>query len=99
MRGNGVAGKAEFGRRRGFLDEADEPVGRSDDDAGAGGRHPRRMPEERGVGGRSGQPCTAQPSIPAPDGGDRKAGADERQTGGMHRRDRGAHQRHEPRGA
>ena len=92
-------GQAELGGRRRLLDEADQPVGRCDDETGPGGRHPGRMPEERGVGGGRRETRAPQPGIPATDGGDRQAHADERQARGVHRRYGGPHQRREPRGA
>jgi hypothetical protein len=91
-------GQSEFGRRQRILDETDEAVRRRDDQAGPGGRHPRRMPEKRRVGRGRSQTDPSQPRAFMPERGERQAGADERQPCGVHRRNRGAHQRREPLG-
>ena len=63
-------GQVQFGGRHRLLDEADQPVGGSDDHAGAGRRYARRVAEERGVRARGQQAGAAQPPIAAARRGD-----------------------------
>jgi hypothetical protein len=53
------------------------------------------MPEERRVGAAAASPARRSQRFRRPSG-DREAGRDERQTGGMHGRNRRAHQRDQP---
>ena len=59
-------GQVQFGGRHRLLDETDQPVGRCDDNTGAGRRHPGRVAEEGGVRARGQQPGAAQPPIAVP---------------------------------
>ena len=92
-------GQVQLGGRHRLLDQADQPVGGRDHGAGAAGWHPGRMTKERGVGARRQQAGAAQPPVPSARGGNREAGADERQPSRVHRRDGGFRQRQESRGA
>ena len=82
-------GQVQLGRWHRLLDEADQPVGGGDDDAGTGGRHPRRVAEERRVRTRGQQAGATQPPVASTRGGDRETCADERQAGAVHRGNRG----------
>ena len=99
MRRQRPVGQIQFGGRYRVLDEADQPVGGCDDDAGAGGWHSGWVAEERGIGTRRQQTGAAQPSIAAARRGDRETCADERQAGGVHRGDGGSRQGQQSRGA
>ena len=81
MRGSGRSGR--FSSAGGVASSTRQisPSAGATTSAGAGGRDPGRVAEERGVGARRQQAGAAQPPIPAARRGDRKADADERQAG------------------
>ena len=92
-------GQAEFGRGHRLLDQADESVRGRDDEAGAGRWHPRRVTEERGVGGGRRQTRPRSQRFFRPTAASARLAPTNGSPAGMHRRNGGAHQRHESRGA
>ena len=85
--------QAELGGRGCGIDDADQPVGGCDDDAGPVGRYPGRVPEKPGTGAGGQQAGPAQPPVAAPGHSHSQPAGNERQPGRMHRWNRRTQQR------